>query len=105
MGHGPPMDNWLEQTTTFTDSSCAEKGGSNLCLDIGHVAFPNSEKYTQTIGHFPTFHLVASQVEAVQLKKKLFSFQKMSTESQIWFGLSVLEMPSKSSHDLFYLRL
>jgi len=74
--HGPPMDNWLEQTTTFTDSSCAEKGGSNLCLDIGHVAFPNSEKYTQTIGHFPTFPpgcftggSCSAEEEAIQLSK------------------------------------
>jgi len=54
--HGPPSFSYLEQITTFTDPDCAERGGPNLCLDIGHVAFPNPiGKITKYIGHFPKF--------------------------------------------------
>ena len=52
--HGPVTGNKLDQITMFTDPSCAAREGSNLCLDIGYVAF-QGDVLTKDIGHFPMF--------------------------------------------------
>jgi len=52
--HGPVTGNKLDQITMFTDPSCAARDGSNLCLDIGYVAF-QGDVLTKDIGHFPMF--------------------------------------------------
>jgi len=54
--HGPVTGNKLDQITMFTDPSCAARGGSNLCLDIGYVAIQGEGNVlTKDIGHFPMF--------------------------------------------------
>lgn len=56
--HGPVTDFKLQQLTTFTDPSCAQAGGTNLCTDIGAVGFPpmmEDGQMTKDIGNFPKF--------------------------------------------------
>ena len=73
--HGPVTENKLDQITTFTDPSCAARGGSNLCLDIGALAFQTQEGViTKDIGHFPMFppgcatiNECSAEEEAIQL--------------------------------------
>ena len=56
--HGPVTDDELWQITRFTDPSCSQNGGPNLCVDNGAVGFPSMSgdgMMTADIGHFPMF--------------------------------------------------
>lgn len=56
--HGPVTDDKILQLTRFTDPSCAQNGGPNLCVDNGAVAFApmaTNGVMTKDIGHFPMF--------------------------------------------------
>lgn len=57
--HGPVSEeDKIAQLTTFTDPSCSQVGGPNLCSDIGAVGFaPMTEDglMSKDIGHFPMF--------------------------------------------------
>jgi hypothetical protein len=76
--HGPVTDDELWQLTRFTDPSCSQNGGPNLCVDNGAVGFPSINgdgMMTADIGHFPMFPpgCAASgdcdaDVEEIQLK-------------------------------------
>jgi len=73
--HGPVTENKLDQITTFTDPSCAAKGGPNLCIDVGLVEFQTQEGViTRDIGFFPKFppgcakkNECSAEQEAIQL--------------------------------------
>lgn len=56
--HGPVTDDKLWQITRFTDPSCSDLGGPNVCADIGAIAFAsfNEDKMVETdVGHSPMF--------------------------------------------------
>jgi len=56
--HGPVTDNKLWQLTRFTDPSCAQNGGPNICADSGEAAFaPMAEDgmISKDVGAFPMF--------------------------------------------------
>ena len=56
--HGPMTENKLWQLTRFTDPSCSQNDGPNLCVDNGAVGFPSMNgdgMMTKDIGHFPMF--------------------------------------------------
>lgn len=76
--HGKVVNkNKIEQLTRFTDPSCSDLGGPNVCSDIGAVGFAVTQiddKYESDIGNFPAFPpgCAASgdcteEVEALQL--------------------------------------
>jgi len=47
------------QMTRFTDPSCSQNGGPNLCSDIGAVGFPpmaGNGMMSKDVGHFPVFY-------------------------------------------------
>jgi len=77
--HGRKTDDKLLQLTRFTDPSCSQHGGPNLCVDNGSIGFPAlSEnivmtKYMSHFGAFPpgcadgTNPTCTADQEAVQL--------------------------------------
>ena len=75
--HGPETSDKLWQITRFTDPSCSQNGGPNVCADNGAIAFPPMSEngmMTKDIGNFPMFPPGCSQdgsctkaQEAVQL--------------------------------------
>ena len=56
--HGLVTEDKLWQITRFTDPSCSQNGGPNLCVDNGAVGFPPMSEngmMTKDIGNFPMF--------------------------------------------------
>ena len=56
--HGPVTDNKLWQLTRFTDPSCAQNGGPNVCADSGSAAFASMAEdgmMSKDVGGFPMF--------------------------------------------------
>jgi len=78
--HGRKTDDKLLQLTRFTDPSCSQHGGPNLCVDNGSIGFPAlSENIVMTkyMSHFDAFPpgcadgtnpTCTADQEAVQLK-------------------------------------
>ena len=78
--HGSKTDDKLLQLTRFTDPSCRQKDGPNVCVDNGSVGFPTMAgnwNMTRDIGHFAAFppgcaddpdSACTADQEAVQLK-------------------------------------
>mmetsp|Transcript_11423 Transcript_11423/g.16827 ORF Transcript_11423/g.16827 Transcript_11423/m.16827 type:complete len:268 (+) Transcript_11423:42-845(+) len=57
--HGPPTEDLIQQLTTFTDPSCGQRGGPNLCVDNGVSAFAPiamDGSVTQGVNIFPFFN-------------------------------------------------
>jgi len=67
--NGPVTENKIKQLTTGVAPSCSQAGGSNLCADIGAVAFPPMSEdglMTKDIGHFPIFPPGCADAEACE---------------------------------------
>lgn len=71
--HGPMTENKFWQLTRFTDPSCSQVGGPNLCTDNGAVAFPPMDgdammaKEIGTPGCAKSGNKCDTDIEAVQL--------------------------------------